>query len=91
MSDSDFYIIDPNNPKTRLYNPINYWNFTTTSGTIMHLIHPSNTLGAEMDIAAQATVLRKDENGDRISNYQDLINCSQYGNPGRNSDPFVSN
>ena len=56
----------------------------------MHLIHPSNTLSAEIDIAGQATVIRKDSDGNIITDPQELIQCSKYGNPGRNSDPSVS-
>jgi hypothetical protein len=57
----------------------------------MHLIHPSNTLGAEIDIAAQGTVLRYKGSDPKavITNYNELIRCSQYGNPHRNSDPEV--
>ena len=73
------------------YNPYNQYNFTTTTGTIAHLIHPSNTLSAEIDIAAQATVIRKGPDGQTITNNDQLVNCSQYGNSGRNSDPTVSN
>lgn len=81
---------DPNpDIKKAIYNPNNYYNFNSTSGTIMHLIHPSNTLSAEIDIAAQATVIRT-KKGKVIDNANDLIACSQYGNPNRDSDPNVS-
>lgn len=71
------------------YNPKNRWNLSTTSGAIAHLIHPSNTLSAEVDIAAQATVLRKDSNDKPITTPDQLIRCSEYGDPDRNSDPQV--
>jgi len=71
------------------YNPQNKWNNATTTGTIAHLIQPANTLGAELDLGARATVLRKDANGNLITDSDQLIKCSQYGNPNRNSDPTI--
>ena len=88
-SEGDFFLMDPVT-NCSVYNPKNDWNYRTTGGSIMHLIHPSNTLGAEIDIAAQATVIRKDDDGNVITDPQELIQCSKYGNPGRNSDPSVS-
>ena len=75
---------------TWVYYPRNDWNMSTTNGIIFHLIHPSNTLGAEVDISAQATVIRYNSQENPITDEQMLINCSQYGNPERNSDPVVS-
>jgi hypothetical protein len=46
------------------YFPYNKWN--TTHGAL-HLIHPANTLNAEIFIAADATVLRKNSDGDLIT------------------------
>ena len=89
MNDDDFFLVDPATGD-KIYNPQNYWNDLTTNGTITHLIHPSNTLSAEVDIAAQSTVIRKDSSGNVITDPDQLIRCSQYGNPGRNSDPTVS-
>ena len=62
-----------------VYNPMNYWNMSSQSGTIAHLVHPSNTLSAEIDIAAQATVMRVDGKGKPIVTSSALIECSQYG------------
>lgn len=81
---------DSENRLKWLYNPTNPFNFRTDTGTIIHLIQPANTLSAEIDIAAQATVIRKDPQGKVITNSDQLIRCSQYGNPYRNSDPTVS-
>jgi hypothetical protein len=80
---------DPNDRSKWLYNPTNPYNFRTDTGTIIHLIQPANTLSAEIDIAAQATVIRKDAQGKVITNSDQLIRCSQYGNPNRNSDPTI--
>ena len=88
IQEADLYLIDPVT-KAMVYDPRNRWNFTTKSGTIAHLIHPNNTLSAEVDIGAQATVIRKDSQGNIVTNAADLIQCSQYGNPQRNSDPTV--
>jgi hypothetical protein len=71
-----------------MYNPANPWNISSTTGTITHLIQPNNTLAAEIDIAAQATVIREID-GDLVTESDRLIRCSGYGNPGRNSDPTV--
>jgi hypothetical protein len=72
-----------------VYNPTNKWNNSTTTGTIMHLIQGANTLGAEVDLGARATVLRKRADGTPITDSNELINCSKYGNPDRNSDPTI--
>ena len=70
------------------YDKNNKWNNTTKGGTIISLWQPNNTLEAEIDIAAQGTVIRK-SNGKIISDQDQLIKCSQYGDPDRNSDPVV--
>jgi hypothetical protein len=54
----------------------------------MHLSQPNNNLGAEIDIAAEATVLRE-KNGQLITDQDELIKCAKFGEPGRNSDPLI--
>ncbi|KAK3985451.1 hypothetical protein QBC44DRAFT_250420 [Cladorrhinum sp. PSN332] len=71
------------------YNPENKWNDSTTTGSIVHLVHVNNTLSAEVDIAAQGTVIRKDKDGNIIKDKTKLINCSGYGSALRNSDPRI--
>ncbi|TFA99040.1 hypothetical protein CCMA1212_009082 [Trichoderma ghanense] len=84
------------------YEPYNKWNgvvrsdpksadnlITTNPGCIMHLAQKNNTLSAEIDIAAQGTVIRKRDDGTIISDPVELCNCSAYGNPTRNSDPKI--
>ncbi|KAJ5312238.1 hypothetical protein N7508_003068 [Penicillium antarcticum] len=88
MSDSEFFLRDYVTGN-EVYNPANYWNLLSTTGAITHLIQPNNTLSAEVDIAAQATVIRKNDNGKIITDADELIKCSKYGNPGRNSDPSI--
>ena len=68
------------------YNPYNKWN--TTDG-IMHLTHPANTLRAEINLAARGTVLRKNVQGELITDEVKLICCSGYGAPNRFSDPSI--
>jgi hypothetical protein len=75
MNMADFFITDPKTG-TAVYNPNNYWNNWTKTGSIIHLCQPNNTLSAEIDIAAQATVLRKDEDGNLITDPDQLIECS---------------
>lgn len=74
------------------YDIFNKWNGHTDTGTIAHLIQLNNSLGAEIDIAAQATVSRTDlVYGEPITNMITLCgDASSYGNVSRNSDPTVS-
>jgi hypothetical protein len=69
------------------YRPTNKWNNSTTLGA-MHLIQGANTLGAEINIAVRSTIIRKIK-GTVLTGEQDLINCGQYGDPERNSDPHI--
>jgi hypothetical protein len=69
------------------YNPFNEWN--TTRGA-MHLTHPANTLGAEINLAARATILRSTDGGRTIVNtVQELACCSPFGEVNRSSDPNI--
>jgi hypothetical protein len=68
------------------YDPFNPWN--TTKG-VMHLTHPANTLGAEINLAAQATRTRRDHAGARVGDVRRLICCAGYGDPNRSSDPNI--
>ncbi|MGW0846544.1 hypothetical protein ACWD26_41745 [Streptomyces sp. NPDC002787] len=65
----------------------NKWNDSTTQGA-MHLIQQSNTLGAEIELAAAATI-RRVIGGRELTGAQELIACAQYGVPDRNSDPHI--
>jgi hypothetical protein len=68
------------------YNPFNRWN---TADGAMHLTHPANTLGAEINLAAFATVPHRDRNGQRVDDVRRLICCAGYGNANRSSDPSI--
>lgn len=71
------------------FNRDNKYNNTTQGGTIISLWQPNNTLSAEIDIAAQGTVIRQ-SHGKIVESSDQLIKCSRYGDPDRNSDPVVS-
>lgn len=68
------------------YNPYNKWN--TTHG-IVHLGAPPNSLTAEIQLGADATVLRQDARGRLLVEADPLICCARYGGPDRNSDPTI--
>ena len=50
-------------------------------------IQVNNTLAAQVDLAGRATVVRKRRDGTIITDKDELIACSGYGNANRNSDP----
>jgi hypothetical protein len=67
------------------YNPGNKWN--TRYGAV-HLTQPNNTLGAEIKIAADATVLWR-HTGQPVTDTAQLICCGRFGDGGRASDPKI--
>ena len=69
-----------------VYKPLNKWN---TGSGVMHLIQPNNTLGAEVNIGAFATIKRKHADGSPVTDADELIRCAQFGAPGRASDPHI--
>jgi hypothetical protein len=69
------------------YRPQNKWNNSTTRGA-MHLIQGANTLGAELNIAVRSSIIRQ-INGTVLMGEQVLIECGQYGDPERHSDPHI--
>ncbi|WP_354637440.1 hypothetical protein [Kitasatospora camelliae] len=69
------------------YQPRNRWNDSTAHGA-MHLVQRNNTLGAEIELAAAATIVRN-IGGRELTTEQELIQCSKYGAPERNSDPHI--
>lgn len=68
------------------YNPYNPWN--TTKG-VMHLTHPANTLGAEINLAARATIPRQDTLGRRLTEVRRFACGSDFGDANRSSDPNI--
>jgi hypothetical protein len=67
------------------YNPFNMWN--TTHGA-MHLTHRANTLGAELVLGADGTVVHA-RNGQPVTDVDALICCARFGDPNRSSDPII--
>jgi hypothetical protein len=66
------------------YDPYNKYN---AQGCI-HMQQVSNTLGAEVNIAARSCILRA-RGGKPITDAQALIYCAKYGEPKRQSDPNI--
>jgi hypothetical protein len=86
--------VDSNASKDELfaagsYDPANSLNVSTT-GRLAHLVQPNNNLGAAVDLAAKATVLRVDDDGQRVASKQALVACADLGDPFRNSDPQIA-
>jgi hypothetical protein len=69
------------------YNPRNKWNNSTMRGA-MHLVQGANTLGAELNIAVRASIIRL-INGVILTGEKELIECGKYGVATRNSDPHI--
>jgi hypothetical protein len=69
------------------YDWYNRWN----NDYCVHMQQPNNTLGAEINIAARSCILRKSNRGKGtlIKDAQQLIDCAQYGNSQRQSDPNI--
>jgi len=68
------------------YNSYNKWN--TTLG-IAHLNSPPNSLTAEIQLGADATVRYTDPKGRLLVEPEALIGYAGYGGPNRNSDPTI--
>jgi hypothetical protein len=70
---------------TGAYQPRNKFNLAYA----IHLIQINNTLTAEIDIAAQATIMRRHGGHDPVTDPIELIKCSGFGKPQRHSDPHI--
>ncbi len=92
-------IIDPQTGRPA-YNIINKWNYgphaTEKSGGAIHLTSPPNTLGAEVYLAAAATIMRTHSDGTvpsssetSILTARNLICSGKFGGIDRNSDPHI--
>jgi hypothetical protein len=71
------------------YDPRNPLN-TSTEGRIAHLSQGTNTLGAAIRLAAEATDLYVEADGSPVINQQRLVVCGGLGEPLRNSDPQIA-
>ncbi|MDO5980568.1 hypothetical protein [Flavivirga spongiicola] len=73
------------------YKRINIWNtpeIINKRGVLLHMIGP-NSFSAAVDLSAEATWPSVDLNGNIISDEQQLIDCRNYGDAGRHSDPHI--
>jgi hypothetical protein len=70
------------------YLRANQWN-SSTERRPAHLMQSSNTLGAAIQLAAAATILRE-RNGKPVTGRQELVECGALGEPLRNSDPQIA-
>lgn len=77
-------VIDPSTGAAA-YDPLNKFNNSPSNG-VVHLVSGPNTLGAEIYLAAAATLMRQGHDG---SDPDDLIKCAKYGREYRNSDPHI--
>jgi len=68
------------------YQKLNKWN---THDGAMHLTQSANNLYAEVILAAQATVRRKDSAGVEVTSAIPLTKCASFGDERRNSDPAI--
>jgi hypothetical protein len=74
------------------YNPRNKWNMPEVQGkrgVLMHMGFAPNTLGAAINLAAEATWPSVDNSGNLITDEQGLIDCRGYGARERHSDPHI--
>lgn len=74
------------------YNPRNKWNMPELQGkrgVLMHMGFGPNTLGAAINLSAEATWPSVDDNGNLITDEQGLIDCRGYGARERHSDPHI--
>jgi hypothetical protein len=69
------------------YRRINRWN---RGHRLAHLSSGPNNLFAAIDLVARATVQRIDDDGEPVTNQQQLVVCSGLGEPLRNSDPQIA-
>ncbi|WP_226575464.1 hypothetical protein [Acuticoccus sediminis] len=66
----------------------NRWNANSSTGA-MHMIAAPNTIGAAIELAAGASVVRARPDGSVMTGAQELIRCGAYGVPNRHSDPTI--
>ena len=83
--------IDPTVKKADLfsggkYQRLNKWN---TRDGAMHLTQSANALSAEVFLAADASVRRKNAAGIEITSAIPLTKCARFGDEHRNSDPTI--
>src|SRR5262249_649185 len=68
------------------YNPWNVWN---VERGIVHLSHPANTLGEEIELIGDATVLRRPATGRPLQAAKSRLCCRGFGDINRRRDPAI--
>lgn len=63
---------------------------SATRGRPAHLMQTTNNLVAALVLAAEATVLRHDRDGEPVTSAMALVRCGRLGEPRRNSDPQIA-
>jgi hypothetical protein len=72
---------------SKKYDSGNRWN----TEQCLHLQQPSNNLGAEINIAALASIVRRDAAGQLVANVKVLNDCAnRFGDMPRRSDPAIA-
>lgn len=74
------------------YNKHNIWNWPESQGkrgVLMHMGFGPNTLGAAVNLSAEATWPSVDGQGNLITDEQGLIDCRKFGARQRHSDPHI--
>lgn len=66
----------------------NWWNRYNNEFAV-HMQQPNNTLRAQVNIFAHSSLLRANRSGEPVTDALSLINCAQYGDPNRQSDPKI--
>ncbi len=61
-----------------------------STGVLIHLQGGFNTLEAALALAAQAMIVRHDDQGEEITDMATLVRCNGLGDPDRNSDPQIA-
>ncbi len=85
--DQRAYVLLPGSLRQGQYNPHN--RFNTTHG-LMHLTHPANTIGGQINLAAASTTLYPDVSPQPPSSYRSrLLCCTRFGGENRSSDPLI--
>jgi hypothetical protein len=64
------------------------WNNAWNTQHAVHMNQVNNTLGAQINIAARASILRQ-RGRKLLTDARALIECAQYGDPDRQSDPAI--
>lgn len=75
-----------------IYNPQNAWNYPQNGGArglIMHMAQTNNSFGAAVNLSAVATWPRVGDDGSPIVGEQELIECADFGENVRHSDPHI--